>query len=227
MPVMQIAKVADNSGREQGTRWSAEHHKPDGQYEEKRCQRDRKDDLQGLDDMVTDAEGHLIEEEPSKPKRIGRTTRCSTGYVDSATNGSDTNDRGTQTHNHEAHHQSHVQDYPLSDSEALAADRTTQDDMVTAAEGHLFDMETEAEGHLMDDSRSIRRSEVRVTQDDQPVETVKDRPVHAEQRPELGGPAHKEQQPLTPVNASPLDHSSSSKVPNCSGGTAPTVPVIT
>ena len=61
MPPMQIAKVADSSGREQGDRWSAEHHKPDGQYKEKRSQRDRKDDLQGLDDMVTDAEGHLIE----------------------------------------------------------------------------------------------------------------------------------------------------------------------
>jgi hypothetical protein len=54
------------------------------------------------------------------------------------------------------------------------------------------------------------------TQDDQPAETEKDRSAHAEQRPEHGGPAHKEQQQLTPVNASPLDHSSSSRVPTCS-----------
>ena len=141
MPAMQIAKEADDSGREQGAmRTISGHHK------EKRSQRDRQDGLQGLDDMVTDAEGHLIEEEPSKPRKIGRPTRRSTAYVGSATHGSDSNDSGTQAHSHAAHHQSDAKDCPLSDSEALAADRTTQDDMVTDAEGHLFDMETDAEG---------------------------------------------------------------------------------
>ena len=113
---------------------------------EKRSQRDRQDGLQGLDDMVTDAEGHLSEEEPSKPRKIGRPTRRSTAYVGSATNGSDSNDSGTQAHSHAAHHQSNAKDCQLSDSEALAADRTTQEDMVTDAEGHLSDMETDAEG---------------------------------------------------------------------------------
>ena len=125
MSAIQTAKEADDRGREQGDMRTIT-----GYHKEKRSQRDRQDGLQGLDDMVTDAEGHLIEEEPSKPRKIGRPTRRSTAYVGSATNGSDSNDSGTQAHSHAAHHQSNAKDCLLSDSEARLYSRIVTREIV-------------------------------------------------------------------------------------------------
>ena len=51
---------------------------------------------------------------------------------------------------------------------------------------------------------------------DQPSETEKNRSGYVEQRPGQGGSTHKEQWQPTPVNAKPLTHSSSSRLPNSS-----------
>ena len=95
--------------------------------------------------MGKEAKGRPIEENPSKLRKIDQPPGRPIAFVDSAINGSDGNDSATQAPSQAEHHQSGGKNCPFPDSEALAADRTVQDVMVTDTERHLFVTETDTE----------------------------------------------------------------------------------